>query len=122
MANVYNWIIPENGLVTKPKDGTLLDVVIKVNWRRKATFVDGDKTYTSDMCGVYDCPSPSGTDFTAYPDLTEADVCSWLDVGLDVTAINAQLDLYIEEQVNPPIVILPNPWSPAPVDTTAVAL
>lgn len=115
MAIIYNWVIPENGLVTKPKEGELLDVVVKVNWRRIATLVNGDKTYIADMCGVYDCPSPSGTDFTSYPDLTENDVFSWLDAGLDVESLNENLDLQIEKQVNPPTIILPNPWS-TPID------
>jgi hypothetical protein len=57
------------------------------------------------------CQTPSETDFTAYPDLTYDQVCSWLDAGLDVSALDLNLDAQIENQVNPPIITLPLPFS-----------
>jgi hypothetical protein len=56
------------------------------------------------------CPTPSETDFTAYPDLTQEQVEFWLDAGLDVSAIDNSLIIDIENQINPPIVVLPLPW------------
>ena len=57
------------------------------------------------------CETPSATDFTAYPDLTQAQVESWLDAGLDKTAIDLGLQKQIDNIVNPPIVVLPLPWN-----------
>jgi hypothetical protein len=56
------------------------------------------------------CTTPSETDFTAYPDLTQAQVEGWLDAGLDVPTIDANLDKQIENIINPPIIVLPLPW------------
>jgi hypothetical protein len=100
----FKWIVVQ--LDTKPQDGELLDVVSVVHWRRNAS--DGD--YIAESYGSMSCPTPSSTDFTAYPDLTQAQVESWLDAGLDVETIDNGLVNDIENQKNPPIVTLPLPW------------
>jgi hypothetical protein len=56
------------------------------------------------------CTTPSSTDFTAYPDLTQEQIESWLDAGLDVPTIDLGLDAQIEDIINPPIIVLPLPW------------
>lgn len=100
----YTWVISQ--LETAPEEGNLNDVVKIVHWRYKG--VDGD--YFAEIYSSYSCPSPSETDFTAYPDLTEADVIAWLEAGIDVDALKANIDSQIETQKNPPIVVLPLPW------------
>lgn len=100
----FKWIVVQ--LDTKPQDGELLDVVSVVHWRRNAS--DGD--YIAESYGSMPCPTPSSTDFTAYPDLTQAQVESWLDAGLDVFTIDNGLVNDIDNQKNPPIVTLPLPW------------
>jgi hypothetical protein len=100
-----NWVI--NQMDTIPKEGTLLDVVSVIHWSRIATQ---DEIVVSSY-GTMNCTTPSETDFTAYPDLTQAQVESWLDAGLDVPTIDANLDKQIENIINPPIIILPLPWS-----------
>lgn len=107
-----NWVVSQ--MDTKPQEGELHDVVITVHWRRQAQEVVNDVTYNADIYGSMACATPSETDFTAYPDLTFEQVCSWLDAGLDVEALDANLDAQIENQVNPPIIVLPLPWTPAP--------
>ena len=100
----YNWVI--NELQTAPSEDGLTDVVKVIHWSRTAQ--DGDinvRTY-----GTMGCQTPSATDFTAYPDLTYDQVCSWLDSGLQVTEIDLGLDKKIDNIVNPPIIVLPNPW------------
>ena len=104
MANTFDWVIVQ--LDTKPQDGDLMDVVSVVHWRRKAT--DGEHHVES--YGAMACPTPSETDFTAYPDLTQEQVESWLEAGLDVEAIDNGLVSQIESLINPPIVVLPLPW------------
>lgn len=109
MAITYKWIIEQ--LDTKPQENGLQDVVSIVHWRRNAN----DGTYTSESYGTMACQTPSSTDFTAYPDLTQAQVESWLEAGLDVAIIDEGLANSIEDQINPPVVVLPLPWeSPIP--------
>lgn len=105
MANQFDWIVVQ--LDTKPQDGDLMDVVSVVHWRRRAT--DGE--YVVESYGAMACPTPSETDFTAYPDLTQEQVESWLEAGLDVEAIDNGLKAQIESLINPPIVVLPLPWA-----------
>jgi hypothetical protein len=93
-------------LDTVPQEGNLMDVVIVVHYGR--TAVDGE--YSAYSYGTMACQTPSETDFTAYPDLTFDQVCSWLDAGLPVADIDAGLQQDIDNQINPPIIVLPIPW------------
>jgi hypothetical protein len=69
--------------------------------------------------GTLSVPTPSPEDFTPYPDLTFDQVCGWLDAGLDVVTIDANLAQQIENLINPPVVSLPLPWAtPTPEPTT----
>lgn len=108
----YNWVI--STLDTAPSEDGLTDVVKVVHWRYQANEQVEDKSYFAEVYGTMACATPSETDFTAYPDLTEAQVISWLEAGLDVTALQANLTSQIENQINPPIINLPLPWTPAP--------
>jgi len=119
MTTTYEWSVSQ--MDTKPQEGNLIDVVVTVHWRRNAVAVDGDKTYYGDIYGAMGCATPSETDFTAYPDLTFEQVCGWLDAGNDVEALNANLDAQIENQINPPIIVLPNPWLPPTIEQEIVA-
>jgi len=101
----FSWTISQ--LDTAPQDGNLNDVVKTVHYRYKG--IDGD--YQAETYGTYSCGEPSQSDFTAYPDLTEADVIGWLEVGLDVDAMQTNIETQIENLKNPPIVNLPLPWS-----------
>lgn len=100
----YTWTI--SSMETAPSEDGLTDVVKTIHWRYKG--VDGD--YQAEVYSSYSCPSPSSTDFTAYEDLTEADVIGWLEAGIDVDAMNTNIDSQIENLKNPPIVSLPLPW------------
>ena len=101
----YNWVI--SSLEVAPKEeNNLVDVVKVVHWRYQAT--DGD--YQAETYSSYACGEPSPNDFTAYPDLTEADVIGWLESGLDVQAMQESLATQIESLKNPTIVNKPIPW------------
>ena len=102
-------------MTTKIQEGNLYDVVIIVFWVRVATKIDGDKVYTSSLSGSMPCQTPSEEDFTAYPDLTFEQVCGWLESGLYYISFDQELAIDIENQINPPTVILPNPWDVPPV-------
>lgn len=104
MATEFKWVVTQ--LDTKPQFGNLLDVVSIVHWRRSAT----NGNFNSEIYGTLSCATPSETDFTAYPDLTLAEVESWLESGLDVNEIDSSLEASIQNKINPPIVTLPLPW------------
>ena len=112
MAITYSWIISEMDVV--PKEGGLVNVVSVIHWRRRGVEEIDGKTYTAEVYSTYSCPSPSPTDFTAYPDLTQAQVEGWLAAGLDVPSIDANIATQIQNQINPPVVTPPLPWASTP--------
>lgn len=97
-------------MVTIPQEGDLMDVVSSVNYTRIASTVKDGVEYVANTYGIMPCQTPSSTDFTAYPDLTQEQVFSWLDAGLDVVTIDEELTVKIENLINPPLVVLPLPW------------
>jgi hypothetical protein len=101
----YKWVIAQ--LDTAPSEGGMTDVVKTVHWRYQAQ----DAEYFADVYGSMACATPSETDFTAYSDLTQDQVISWLEAGNDVEALKTYLDAQIETKKNPPIVNLPLPWA-----------
>lgn len=104
----FTWII--NQLDTKPQEDGLTDVVVTVHWTRQAEDILDNEPLIVTSYGTMPCQTPSETDFTAYPDLTYDQVCSWLDAGLDVPAIDLGLQQQIDNIINPPIIVLPLPW------------
>ena len=102
------WLIER--LLVKPTEGTLTDVVITADWRCNGT----DETYSGTCYGSCSFAPPSGS-FTPYPDLTQEQVLGWCyENGVDKNAIEANVTLQIENQINPPVVTLPLPWVPVP--------
>jgi hypothetical protein len=101
----YYWTI--ESMQTAPSEDGLTDVVKVVFWRR---FAQQDELLVSNF-GAMGCATPSSTDFTAYPDLTYEQVCSWLDSGIDTTELDLNLDKQLENLINPPVVTLPLPFS-----------
>ena len=101
-----NWIIER--LLVKPTEGSLTDVVITADWRCNGT----DGTYSGTCYGSASFAPPT-ENFTPYEDLTQDQVLGWCYAnGVDQAAIEANVTLQIENQINPPIVCLPNPWLP----------
>jgi len=100
------WIIER--LLVRKIEGTYSDVVITADWRCNGN----DETYTGTCYGSASFAAPSG-DFTPYPDLTQDQVLGWcFSNGVDKTAIEANVSLQIENQINPPIIAPPLPWVP----------
>ena len=105
-----SWIIER--LLVKPTEGSLTDVVITADWR-----CNGSQDQYSGTCyGSASFQPPSG-EFTPYDQLTEQQVLDWCYAnGVDQKAIEANVTQQIENQINPPVVVLPLPWAPpAPV-------
>jgi len=102
------WIIER--LLVKPIEGSETNVVITADWRCNGT----QDQYSGTCYGSCSFQPPTG-EFTPYEDLTEQQVLDWCYAnGVDQAAIEANVTLQIENQVNPPVVTLPLPWVPVP--------
>ena len=100
------WLIER--LLCKPLEGSNPDVVITADWRCNGT----DETYSGTCYGSCSFAPPTGS-FTPYPDLTQDQVLQWCyENGVDKTAIEANVTAQIQNQINPPVVVLPLPWVP----------
>jgi len=101
-----SWIIER--LLVKPTEGTLTDVIITADWRCNGS----QDNYSGTCYGSCSFQPPSG-EFTPYPDLTQEQVLGWCYAnGVDQAAIESNVSLQIESQINPPIIAPPLPWLP----------
>lgn len=103
------WFI--NQLDCVPTDGTLTDFVVVAHWSRMAKETINGVEYFASVYGSQSFSKDDVTNFIPYEDLTYEIVSSWLDDSLDVEALDLNLDAQIENQVNPPIVVLPLPFT-----------
>ena len=94
-----------------PQDGELVDFVITVNWTRFAKETINEVEYFASVYGSQSFSKDDVANFIPYEDLTYDIVCGWLDASLNVEALDLNLDQQIENQVNPPIVVLPLPFT-----------
>ena len=100
-----------NQLDCVPQDGTLKDFVVVAHWSRFAKEIINGVDYFASVYGAQSFSKDDVTNFIPYEDLTYDIVCGWLDASLDVEALDLNLDAQIENQVNPPIVVLPLPFT-----------
>ena len=102
------WYI--NQLDCVPQDGDLIDFVVTVNWSRMAKETINGVEYFASVYGAQSFSKDDVTNFIPYENLTYEIVCGWLDSSLDTEALDLNLHQQIENQVNPPIVVLPLPF------------
>ena len=105
MANTYNWKI--NALDAKIQDGDNNDVIYTVHWSYIAS--DESEEHTASSIGTLGV-TYDPDNFTPYDDLEKDDVVGWLEAGLDVDAMQENLDNQIELQINPVDEVLRPDW------------
>jgi len=111
-----NWLIER--LLVKPTEGPNTDVVVTADWRCNGLL---EENYGGTCYGSCSFAPPTGS-FTPYTDLTEQQVLDWCFAnGVDKTAIEANVTLQIENQINPPIIAPPLPWAAKPSSPVVVA-
>jgi hypothetical protein len=103
------WYI--NAMDCKPQDGDLTDFVVVVHWTRNAKENINNVEYFASVYGTQSFSAADVTNFIPYDQLTYEIVCGWLDGSIDVAALDLNLDQQIENQVNPPIVTPPLPFT-----------
>lgn len=93
-----------------PQEGGETDVVFNVHW----TCSGVQDTYSGSVYSTCAVPAPSGGAFTPYADLTQDQVLGWIWAnGVDKAATEAAVQQQINNQINPPVVTPPLPWSQA---------
>ena len=109
MSNTYNWTI--NALDCIPQVGDLKDYCVVSHW----TCTGTDGTFSGQVYSTVSfAVNPDKPDYVPYADLTEAEVIQWTQDALgaeQVAAVYTSIDTQIENQVNPPLVTPPLPWS-----------
>ena len=100
-----NWTIEK--LETQLVDGTLADVVLTGFWRCSSTQ---DGIYGT-VWGSTKFAAP-GEDLTPYNELTQDQILGWVwTSGVDKNTAESWVQSQIDVQTNPPVVVLPNPWT-----------
>ena len=91
-----------------PQESGNTDVVFNVHW----TCAGTDGTYNASVYSTCSVPAPSGSAFTPYADLTQDQVLGWIWAnGVDKFATESAVVQQIDNQINPPVVTPPLPWS-----------
>lgn len=93
-----------------PQEDGETDVVFNVHWTLTAT----DGTYIGSAYGSQSVTIDPDVPFTPYADLTETQVIGWVQSAMgaeQVASYEANVAEQIANQINPPVVTPPLPWS-----------
>ena len=99
-----------NQLECLPSDGIYQDFVLICHWNRNAKETINGVEYFASVYGSQSFSKDDVANFIPYENLTYDIVCGWLDSTINVEALDLNLDQQIENQVNPPVIILPLPF------------
>jgi hypothetical protein len=93
-----------------PEYETQSDVVFKAHWTLEA---DDGLGHTGFVYGSTPVSLTISDGFTAFADLTEAEVLGWVHGAMGATAVaafEANATQQVTDQVNPPVISPPLPW------------
>ena len=108
MAITYTWQITAMDCYPQYEGET--DVVFTCHWTLNGT----DGTYNGSVYGTVGVTYTAGSPYTPYADLTQAQVVGWVETALgaeQVASLEANIATQIQNQINPPVVTPPLPWS-----------
>jgi hypothetical protein len=106
MSATITWSI--TSMDCYPTVGSETDVVFTVHWN--CTGVQD--TYSTSIYAACSVPTPSGSSFTPYSQLTQDQVLGWVWAnGVDQTATEAAVQQQINNQIHPPVVTPALPWA-----------
>ena len=121
MAVTHTWSVDPN-LNTRTQDG-LSEVVFSVVWRLSSEETVDGTTYSISSANQISLNTDNldPATFTAFADLTEAQVVGWAKATIDANAAEGEgvtcaeweagHDRNIEKQQNPPTAVEPAPWA-----------
>ena len=104
MAITYTWDCKT--VDTYPTKSDKTDVIFNVHWRLNGVD-DTEDENAADSYGVVSLDTEDLSTFTAFADITEADVIGWVEAALgeeQVTALKASIDAQIAEKITPTVV------------------
>jgi hypothetical protein len=106
MANTYTWTVTAMDAYPQAEGET--NVVFTVHWTCSGT----DGTYNASVYSTCGVTYTAGSPYTPYADLTQEQVLGWIWAnGVDQSATEAAVNQQLAQQVNPPVVQPPLPWS-----------
>lgn len=106
MSTTFNWTV--TAMNCYPQADGETDVVFTVHW----TCAGTDGTYSSSVYNTQAVTYTAGSPYTPYADLTQDQVLGWIwAAGVDKAATEAAVQQMIDNQINPPVVTPPLPWS-----------
>ena len=109
MTNTYTWLVEQMDCYPQADGET--DVVFTVHWRCNAEDTS-TPPFTATQYGSVNVAYKAGEPYTPYADLTQDQVLGWVwSGGVDKDAVEAALAQNIADQINPPVVTPPLPWS-----------
>ena len=119
MAVTHTWSVDPN-LNTRDQDSET-DVVYSVVWRLTSEETVGDQTYSISSANQISLDTSDLSNFTAFADLTEADVVGWAKGAIDANATEGEgvdcaeweagHERNIAKQKNPPTRNQTAPWA-----------
>ena len=104
MAIAYTWNCTT--VDTYPTKSDQTDVIFNVHWRLNGVDDTKDKN-VGDSYGVVSLDTEDLSTFTAFADITEANVISWVEAALgedQVAALKTSIDAQIAEKITPTVV------------------
>jgi len=106
MTATITWSV--SALDCYPQESGNTDVVFNVHW----TCAGTDGTYNASVYSTCSVPAPTGSAFTPYDQLTQQQVLGWIWAnGVDQAATEAAVQTQLDNQINPPVVTPPLPWT-----------
>ena len=101
MAITYKWDIPQMNAHIQAEGED--NVIYTVHWRYTGSEESGAKTYASTNIGTQSYTYVAGDPFVPYADTEafEAIVIGWLEVSLDVSAMQAGIAAVIAKEITP---------------------
>jgi hypothetical protein len=108
MAITNTWAVAQ--MDAYPEEDGETDVVFNVHW----TLLGTNGTYSGSVYGSQAVAVDPDAPFTPYADLTETQVLGWVQSAMgeeQVASYEANVAEQIANQIDPPVVTPPLPWS-----------
>jgi hypothetical protein len=112
MSKVITWVV--SALDCYPRSQGNADVVINVHWSCNGTQEQDEIVYNASVYSTCAVAYSGSEPFVPYDQLTEQTVLGWIWAnGVDQAATEAAVQQQLNNQINPPVVTPPLPWSQA---------
>ena len=106
MTTVFTWSVTAMDCIPQTPEGA--DYVVVVHW----TCAGTDGTYQGSAYSTCSLPVVQSENFVPYSSLTQEQVLGWIWAnGVDKDSAQAAVQTQIDNQINPPTITPPLPWT-----------